>query len=124
MMEKRTVHTEKIRLNGLTYSAIFNIGDTKLARPRSKGIAVQKEGASFQEDHGADFNEYELFQQKANWPPPGPPVQKKTIQHRGTIQVNRLNIIGVTQSAIFQVGSINQVDSEARLKHTRKYLSG
>ncbi|MFD1361022.1 spore germination protein GerPE [Lentibacillus salinarum] len=122
-MQKRTAAVDKINLNSLTYSAIFNIGDTTDARPRSKGIAVQKEGASFHEDDGIYFKEYALFNREANRPTTTATVQKHNFHHRDSIQVDNVNIIGVSQTAIFQVGSIDKVDSEARIKHIRQYLN-
>ncbi|HLS09670.1 spore germination protein GerPE [Lentibacillus sp.] len=123
MVKKRTALTEKISLNGLTYSAVFNIGDTKMSNPQSRGIAVQKEGASFQGDDGVFFDKYELFHQKANWPKPAVSMHKNTCHHNDTIRVNRVDMTGVSQAGVFQVGSIDQVFSEARIKHMRKYLN-
>ncbi|QKY68539.1 spore germination protein GerPE [Lentibacillus sp. CBA3610] len=122
-MQKRTAAVSKINLNGLTYSAVFNIGDTTYAGPQSKGIAVQKEGAAFHEDDGIYFKDYSLFHREANWPPIAPTVEKNTVHHRDTIQVDSVRMIGVSQTAIFQVGSIDKVDSEARIKHLRRYLN-
>ncbi|SFA81990.1 spore germination protein PE [Lentibacillus halodurans] len=121
-MPKRTAAVDKINLNGLTYSGIFNIGDTKYARPHAKGIAVQKEGATFHEDDGIYFKNYSLFKREANWPTTIEEVQKNTLHHDETIRVDNVKIIGVSQTAIFQIGSIDQVYSEARIKHIRIYL--
>ncbi|WP_164669534.1 spore germination protein GerPE [Virgibacillus doumboii] len=121
-MEKRTASVNRVRIHGVTFSAVFNIGDTKFARPKSRGIAVQKEGASFVEDDDINFEEYALFDEKANWPNTRDTVLKKTFHHSDTLQVDNVDIIGVSQAAIFHIGSIDDVRSEARLKHFRLYL--
>ncbi|RYG72613.1 spore germination protein GerPE [Lentibacillus lipolyticus] len=123
-MQKRTSSVNHVKLNGLTFSGTFTIGDTQQANPKARGIAMQKEGATFQNDDGIYFDNYSLFHRQANWPENGVSVQKNTFHHADTIQVNNINIIGVTQAAIFQIGSLEQVRGEARIKHFRRYLDG
>ncbi|TRM11873.1 spore germination protein GerPE [Lentibacillus cibarius] len=121
-MQQRTSSVRNIKLNGLTYSGIFNIGDAVYASTKAKGIAVQKEGAVFSGDDGVQFENYSLFDMETNLPEQQQPVQKTTLQHKETIHVGDINLLGVSQAAIFQVGSIREVTSEARIKHFRRLM--
>ncbi|GAA0438117.1 hypothetical protein GCM10008983_13790 [Lentibacillus halophilus] len=123
-MQQRTSSVHNIKLNGLTYSSIVNIGDATYARTNAKGIAVQKEGAVFSGDDDVQFEDYSLFDRNANVPAQKSPVQKRTHQHEETIHVGDINVTGVSQASIFQVGSIHEVTGEARIKHFRQYLHG
>lgn len=123
-MEKRTASVGYIKVHGITFSAIFNIGDSVNAQPKSRGIAVQKEGATFVDDEGMQFNDYSLFYREANWPAGSGTkfVQKSTTNHTGMIKVGNIAILGVSQASILQIGSLDEVYAEARIKHFRQYL--
>ncbi len=75
-MQQRTSSVDNIKVNGLTYSGIFNIGDTTYAWTKAKGIAVQKEGAIFTDEDGVEFESYSLFHMETNWPHQKSSVQK------------------------------------------------
>lgn len=123
-MQKRTASVDHILVHGITFSGIFNIGDTENAQPKSRGIAVQKEGATFIDDEGLDFKDFSLFDREANWPAASGTtiVRKKTINHTDKIQVGNIAALGVSQSSILQIGSIEEICAEARVKHFRQYL--
>ncbi|MBP1947289.1 spore germination protein GerPE [Virgibacillus litoralis] len=122
-MQKRTASVRHIRVHGLTYSGIFNIGDTLNARPKSRGIAIQKEGATFVGDEGLHFNKFSLFQRDANWPTNATGVQKNTLNHSNVIKVGNISILGVSQSSILHIGNLNELSAEARVKHFRQYTT-
>ncbi|MGP4106630.1 spore germination protein GerPE [Virgibacillus sp. L01] len=123
-MQKRTASVNHILVHGITFSGIFNIGDTESAQPKSRGIAVQKEGATFIDDEGLDFKDFSLFHREANWPTVNESiiVRKKTINHTDKIQVGNISALGVSQASILQIGSIEEICAEARIKHFRQYL--
>ncbi|GGK07252.1 hypothetical protein GCM10007063_32180 [Lentibacillus kapialis] len=110
-----------VSLNGLTFSSIFNIGDTGHVRSTSRGIALQKEGARFKSDTNIDFNDYSLFNRNMILPETITPVQKETIHHSDTIRVQTLDIIGISEAALFQIGNLEQAYCESRIKHFRRY---
>lgn len=119
-MQKRTANVNSIYTTSIVFSSIFNIGDTTLLDQHSKAIAVQKEAAVFTEADKLSFQDYSLFKQKANVPPRKHAVHLNAFHHSKTINVQNVSIIGVSQSSVFQVGSINNISSEARIKHFRK----
>ncbi|WP_175284928.1 spore germination protein GerPE [Lentibacillus jeotgali] len=109
-------------MNGLTFSGVFNIGDTRRVRSTSRGIALQKEGARFRAEDNVDFNDYSLFNRKINLPETKTPVQKDTCHHSDTISVSNVDIIGISEAALFQIGNLGRAYSESRIKHFRRYL--
>src|SRR5699024_1835388 len=123
MKEKRIASAGYVSLGGLTFSGIFNIGDTKHIQSTSKGIALQKEGARFKAENNINFNDYSLFNREMNLPEIVTPVQKETIHHSDTISVNNIDIIGISEAALFQIGNLEKAYSESRIKHFRRYSS-
>ncbi len=123
-MQKRTASVNHILVHGITFSGIFNIGDSEYAQPKSRGIAIQKEGAIFVDEEGLDFKDFSLFHREANWPAVDDSiiVRKKTINHTDKIQVGNISALGVSQASILQIGSIEKICAEARIKHFRQYL--
>lgn len=120
-MHKRTAAVENIDAISIEFSSIFNIGDTVSTDQHSRGIALQKEGAVFTKQDNLNFADYPIFKRKANLPEKNYPVTTFTTTHHGnTINVQQVSLIGLSQSAVFQVGSINKISAEARVKHFRK----
>lgn len=119
-MQKRTANVNSIYTTSIAFSSIFNIGDTSSLDQHSRAIAVQKEGAIFTKEDKLSFQDYSLFKQEANIPQRKQAVHLSTFHHSKDINVQNVNIIGVSQSSVFQVGSINNIASEARIKHFRK----
>ncbi len=112
----------QINVTAISSSSILNLGDTHQVQPKMKGIAVQKEGETFQGD--LKFENFPIFQRKANWPDyqPTSNVQKITFHHNPTIHVKQVYLLALSTSSIFQVGNINHISSEARIKHFRIIL--
>ncbi|MFB4167128.1 spore germination protein GerPE [Virgibacillus sp. JSM 102003] len=123
-MQKRIASVKHIEVHGLTYSGVFNIGDTSNARPKTRGLAIQKEGAAFADDEGLYFNKFTIFQREANWPSDALKIHKNTLNHSDIIQVESISILGVSQSAILHIGNLNELSAEARVKHFRQYSIG
>lgn len=119
-MQKRIATVNSILTTSIAFSSIFNIGDTTSLEQHSRAIAVQKEGATFKKSDNLSFQDYSLFKQKANVPQKKPVVHLNTKHHSNTINVQHVNTIGVSQSSVFQIGSINNIAADARIKHFRK----
>ncbi|WP_106498060.1 spore germination protein GerPE [Lentibacillus sp. Marseille-P4043] len=118
-MEKRNVRVKHIKGNSVSFSSIFSIGDTATAGPKSNVIAVQKEGAIFTKKDDVEFTNYRLFNQAVKWPKNGKHVKQQINHHTNNINVHHASFIGVETSSIFQVGSIGNISTEARIKHFR-----
>ncbi|WP_099157236.1 spore germination protein GerPE [Virgibacillus ndiopensis] len=118
-MEKRNVNVNYIKVNSASFSSILSIGDTAYAGPKSRGIAVQKEGAIFTKKDEVQFKNYDLFSRKATWPKKAKHVRQHIHHHEPNINMEYASFIGIGSSSICQVGSIDKICAEARLKHFR-----
>ncbi|WP_047982476.1 spore germination protein GerPE [Ornithinibacillus contaminans] len=118
-MPKRYVHVTESEITSIAFSSIFQIGDASICRPRSNGIAIQREGNVWNTAHDLQFSDFSLFQLPAHWLEHELPVTTNTIHHNPHIVVGNVSIIGVGESSIVQFGGIESIDSESRLKHIR-----
>lgn len=119
-MHKRMAGVNHIRVNSVSFSSIFSIGDTINTNQKSKGIAVQKEGAVFTKENDLNFCDYPIFKREANWPKQKNQTISKTTKHNEEIHVKNTAVTGISTSSIFQVGSIDKIAAESRIKHFRK----
>lgn len=113
---KRTAITNKIAINSISFSSIFNIGDTAFFKAKSKEISQQKKDAIFKGDEDVFFQDYSIFSRKANWPYSKGKKHIHIVQENNAIKVNKANLFDISGSSVFQIGSINQVVSESRVK--------
>ncbi|GIO25718.1 spore germination protein GerPE [Ornithinibacillus bavariensis] len=118
-MLHRLVQIKEVDLNTMTFSGIFNIGDTVNFSPRSKAIAVQREGNVWNTSYDVHFHYYPIFQLPAKWIEKPIPVVSKNNHHDGIISVNCVSIQAVTQAAGIQFGGIDYINAESRIKHIR-----
>lgn len=122
-MQKRTAEVINIRVNSVTFSSIFGIGDTVSTNQKSKGIAVQKEGAIFTKEESLRFHDYPIFKREANWLKQKRNAAIEISKHKDAIHVQNSQVIGVSSSSVFQVGSIDKITADSRIKHFRKLRS-
>ncbi|GAA0448181.1 MAG: spore germination protein GerPE [Bacillota bacterium] len=119
-MQKRIAHVSDMFTNSVSFSGVVSIGDTFNANLNSKGIAVQKEGDYFTKADEEYFEDYPIFTRKANWLKDGKTVNKSTFHHDCSINVHHVSLIGVSSSSLMQIGSVENIAADARLKHFRK----
>ena len=119
-MFKRTSNVQCVNIISITDGSFFNVGDTNLANPISKVIALQKEGATFQGE--LEFENYSIFTQKTHFPKFKTNIIKRTFNHNPNIYVQHSNVMAIGSSSIFQVGNLNHIATESRIKHFRIVL--
>ncbi|MEQ6375422.1 spore germination protein GerPE [Bacillaceae bacterium S4-13-58] len=118
-MKKRTTKVNSLLIDSEYSSTVLAIGDTFKASPLSLTIAVQKKFPVFFEDP-FDFHEFSLFKQEIPIPSPTL-VDQKHIHHDSTIDVQSIHVLGVASASQINIGSLDHLFSEARVKHTRIY---
>ncbi|MUK90125.1 spore germination protein GerPE [Ornithinibacillus sp. L9] len=123
MTRKRLARVNHVRMHALSFGSIFNIGDTNNANPTSRAIALQQEGAVFNDEEDLQFEDYPIFQLEPNWVEDKRTVTMNSIHHAETIRVGNVRITGASQSGIVQIGSIKKINADARIKHFRKIRS-
>lgn len=122
-MQKRTAEVMNIHVNSVTFSSIFGIGDTVSTNQKSNGIAVQKEGAIFTKEENLHFQDYPIFKREANWLKQKSNTAIEITKHKDAIYVQNSQVIGVSSSSVFQVGCIDKITADSRIKHFRKLRS-
>ncbi len=117
-MNKRTSRVGDIRVNSLTNSSILEIGDAIEATPNSRALAVQKEGATFT-DRDFPFNYFPVFTEELPYFDKKITIDQERVPCSSYIDVQSVHIGGISTSSIFQVGNLDYLDAEVRIKHFR-----
>ena len=112
-----------INLKSVGISATFQIGDIKTIKPRTKIIAVQREIPIYYGDEG-NFNSFPIFSKSIPKPVIHEEININRVNLNPFIQVDTIHVLGVSSSGVFQVGSNDYIDSEARTKNIRQLLQG
>lgn len=117
----RTSCVDSIRINAISNSGVCIVGDAFQLAPQSKIFAVARQWPIFNGQEG-DLSQYPLFQRPIPLPAISEPVTMN-IHHHSPINIGRVTVLGVTASAIVQIGSSQEIDMESRIKHIRHFLS-
>jgi len=121
-MRPRVSIVNDIRINAIALSSIFLVGDAYLLEPRAKVFAIQREIPIFwREDTNID--RYSIYTRPIKRPLITEKIKMVVINESPVIKVNSIRILGISTSAILQIGSNKIIDAEARVKHIR-YLAG
>lgn len=118
---KRISKVNTIKINDLSYTSTFLIGDSVEITPKSKALAVQREVSTFF-DYEGRFEDYEIFTKKIPIPTINENLAIERINENPLIKLDNLNILGVSNASILQIGSTKHIEAESRVKHIRKLL--
>ncbi|MYL32301.1 spore germination protein GerPE [Pontibacillus yanchengensis] len=117
-MDKRTSRVQQVKVISLLNSSIFEIGDATEANLAARVLAVQKEGATFT-DKDFPYSDFPIFKVKL------PRFDERLVINQTHtpccpyIDVNSVDILGIASSSLFQIGNIDTIEGEARIKHFR-----
>lgn len=118
-MRSRLSVVKTAKVNTLQSSSVFQIGDSVIYTPQSRGYAVGQLSPIFREE-SFSFTDPIFFE-----PIPKPnllsQVQTETFHHSPFIHVSHIKVNSLGDSSIFQIGSTNYIESEARIKHIRRF---
>lgn len=119
-MIRRLSIVNHIQLRDLSFSTVFQIGDTKELNAHDRALAVQRNSSTFYRSEG-NFSDYPIFRTPIELPVISKLPQTIFNHQRPTIKVNRINITGISSSSILHIGAINHVCLESRVKHIRHF---
>jgi len=110
-----------VNVKNVSFSSLFEIGDIQSINARANVLAIQREEELFFTNE-ADFSQFPIFTKSL--PIAGYPTNVciNTINQSPVIKVESVEIIGASTSAIIQIGCMNQMYGEARIKHIRHLL--
>jgi spore germination protein PE len=117
-MRKRISKVKNIKIDSVAESAIVLVGDAVHVRPRSKEIEVQQEKTTFTGNE-PKFYDYPIFTRPIPQPAVDEDVQMIVQNKSPWIKVNKVDIVVITASAVFQVGSNKSIHTDDRKKEIR-----
>ena len=117
-MNKRISRVRDVYIVSMQYSSIIEIGDAVEATPTSKALAVQKEGATFT-DEDFPFSDFPVFSEELPYFDKQITIDQERVPCSPYIDVESVHIEGISAASIFQVGNLDYLDAEARVKHFR-----
>ncbi len=118
-MLQRTSYVDMIYVDSMSRSSMFEIGDVNSLRPRMLAIAVQEEGIAEKGEVPVEFADFPVFSKQPSALPSAPLVRKTSIHHHPKICVGNISVLGIAASSTLQIGNLNLLDAEARIKHIR-----
>ncbi|AZB42281.1 spore germination protein GerPE [Bacillus sp. FJAT-42376] len=118
-MYNRNSIVDAAYVNILGFSSVFNIGDSREILPKANVFAVQREAEVFYDNEG-DFSKYDIFQLPVPRPIKSEQVAVSYIHEKPFIRTKFVKILALSTSAVFQIGSADLIEAEARVKHTRQ----
>lgn len=117
-MLQRTSAVDKINIDTLLISSVFEIGDSCYIKGFSRALAVHREAEYFNDQEG-NYSIYPIFSEPIPLLPIEEEISIKTTQLNPVIKVKNIDVIGVSASSIIHIGNSQHISMEARIKHIR-----
>ncbi|MBG9589643.1 spore germination protein GerPE [Cytobacillus firmus] len=118
-MLQRTSSVDKINIDTIAFSSVFEIGDSCFIKGFSRAIAAQREAEYFNAKEG-NFSVYPVFREPIPLIPIEENITMQTTQLNPIIRVQNIDIIGVSSSSVIHIGNSGNISMEARVKHIRQ----
>ncbi|MGM9927230.1 MAG: spore germination protein GerPE [Bacillus sp. (in: firmicutes)] len=113
-MLSRTSHVKQITIKSVVFSSNLQIGDTKYIDAASAVLAMQVPEKEFIGD-SLRYEDYPVFNFRSPLPVLFEDFPMVTFNHHPRINVDEINIIGVSTSAIVAIGNTDHVRSSTRV---------
>jgi spore germination protein PE len=119
---KRISVVHHIKILAVSRASQVIIGDAVMIKAKTRALAVQRQIAVFFKADG-NFENYPLFTKKIPKSVTDERITMNIEQQAPTINVRSVHILGVVQSSTIQIGSTCIIDTEARIKHFRQFVT-
>lgn len=120
-MFQRTACVDRIKVDSVSFSSIFQIGDSQQIQALSRAIAVQREAEIFFGNEGS-FAAYSIFSEQIPYLPVDENISSSTQNLNPMLKVRNIEIMGASSSSIVHLGNSCHISMEARVKHIRQLL--
>ncbi|WP_423409654.1 spore germination protein GerPE [Heyndrickxia sp. MSNUG] len=120
-MFQRTACVDRIKVDSIIFSSIFQIGDSQQIQANSKAIAVQREAEIFYDNEGS-FSAFSIFSEAIPFTPVDEIFTSSTQNLNPVLKVRNIEIIGAASSSVVHLGNSCHISMEARVKHIRQLL--
>lgn len=120
-MFQRTACVDRIKVDSITFSSIFQIGDSQQIQSKSRAIAVQREAEIFYDNEG-NFSAFSIFSEAIPFTPVDEVFSCSTQNLNPVLKVRSIKIFGASSSSVVHLGNSCHISMEARVKHIRQLL--
>ncbi len=121
-MLRRITCVDHIKIDSVSFSSIFQIGDSEQIQAISRALAVQREAEIFFDNEG-NFNAYSIFSEAIPFQPADAEnVTFSTHNLNPVLKVRNIDIMGASSSSVVHLGNSCNIAMEARVKHIRQLL--
>ncbi|MFC7321176.1 spore germination protein GerPE [Halobacillus campisalis] len=101
----------------LSIGSGFLIGDLSRSNSHARVIAVQEETRAISEK--VDFDDFSIFQRELPPSRPSIVINSSFCNHHPVIDVQSMHVKGISTAGLIQVGGVDHIEGESRLKHIR-----
>ncbi|MCM3573231.1 MULTISPECIES: spore germination protein GerPE [Mesobacillus] len=121
-MLQRITCVDHIKIDSVSFSSIFQIGDSEQIQAISRALAVQREAEIFFDNEG-NFDVFPIFSE----PIPFQPTDEENVVFsthnlNPVLKVRNIDILGASSSSVVHLGNSRNIAMEARVKHIRQLL--
>ncbi|WP_041967412.1 spore germination protein GerPE [Mesobacillus selenatarsenatis] len=120
-MLQRITCVDHIKIDSVSFSSIFQIGDSEQILAVSRALAVQREAEIFFDNEG-NFDAFPVFSEAIPFQPPDEEIIFSTHNLNPVLKVRNIDILGASSSSIVHLGNSRNIAMEARVKHIRQLL--
>lgn len=120
-MLQRTACVDRIKVDSVSFSSIFQIGDSQHIQALSRALAVQREAEIFFDNEGS-FAAYPIFSEAIPFTPVDEIISSFTQNLNPVLKVRNIEIMGASSSSVVHLGNSCHISMEARVKHIRQLL--
>ncbi|MBS8263007.1 spore germination protein GerPE [Mesobacillus boroniphilus] len=120
-MLQRITCVDHIKIDSVSFSSIFQIGDSEQIQAFSRALAVQREAEIFFDKEG-NFDVYPVFSEGIPFQPTDECIVTSTQNLNPVLKVRNIDIMGASSSSVVHLGNSRNISMEARVKHIRQLL--
>ncbi len=120
-MLQRVSNVDRIDVMVIAFSSILQLGDSCIVNGFSRALAVQREAEIFYGNEG-NFPSYNIFSRNIPLPPIYENLNFCSHHSNPLIKVNKIDIIGLSNSSVIHVGNSKNISMESRVMHIRHEL--
>jgi spore germination protein PE len=121
MMLPRTACVDRIKVDSVSFSSVFQIGDSEQIQAFSRALAVQREAEIFFGNEGS-FSAYPIFSEPIPFSTVNESISFSTQNVNPMLKVRNIEIMGASSSSVVHLGNSRHISMEARVKHIRQLL--
>lgn len=111
-----------VYISGLSLSSIMHVGDNINTTLKTRVFAVQREVPFYYGNEGS-FKAYPFYQRPFPIPQPPEPFTKSVDNLGSFIRVQNIRILGVSSSAVLQIGCNRITSAETHVKNIRQFIT-